>query len=66
MTFVYFACEFYRISNAIACETLILNYYGEFNSGIFLFFFFFKFKLYIYVMISQTYFYIYIYIYIYK
>ena len=38
MTFAYLACEFYRISNAIACETLILNYNGEFNLGKYLFF----------------------------
>ena len=34
MTFVYFPCEFYRISNAIAYKTLILNYNSEFNLGI--------------------------------
>ena len=33
MTFVYLAYEFYRISNAIACETLILNHNCEFNLG---------------------------------
>ena len=31
MTFVYFPCEFYRIFNAIAYKTLILNYNSEFN-----------------------------------
>ena len=50
MTFVYFPCE-YRISNAIAYETLILNYNGKFNLGMYLFFFF---NLHIQVMISQT------------
>ena len=50
MTFVYFPCE-YRISNAIAYETLILNYNGKFNLGMCLFFFF---NLHIQVMISQT------------
>ena len=49
MTFVYFSCEFYRISNAIAYETLILNYNGKFNLGICPFF-----NLHIQVMISQT------------
>ena len=44
MTFVYFLCEFYRISNVVAYETLILDYNGEFNLGICLFFFFFLFK----------------------
>ena len=34
MTFIYFPCEFYRISNAIAYKTLILNYNSEFNLGI--------------------------------
>ena len=34
MTFVYFACEFYRIFNAITCETLILNYNNKFNIDI--------------------------------
>ena len=57
MTFVYFACEFYRISNAIACETLILNYNGKFNLDICLLLFFFFLNLHIRVMISQTYFY---------
>ena len=52
MTFVYFACEFYRISNAIACETLILNYNDKFNLDTCLLFFFFN--LHIRVMISQT------------
>ena len=33
MTFVYLACEFYKISNVFAWETLILNYNGEFNLG---------------------------------
>ena len=40
MTFVYFPYEFYRISNAIAYKTLILNYNSGFNLGICLFFFF--------------------------
>ena len=62
MTFVYFASEFYRISNTIACETLILNYNGKFNLGIYNFFFFLN--LHFRVTISQTYIYIYIYIYI--
>ena len=34
MIFINFFCEFYRISNVITCETLILNYNGEFNLGI--------------------------------
>ena len=55
MTFIYFACEFYRISNTIAYETLILNYNGKFNLGIYLFFFF---NLHFHVVISQTYIYI--------
>jgi len=54
MTFVYFSCEFYRISNAITYETLILNYNGKFNLGISLFFLFSFFNLHIQVMISQT------------
>ena len=37
MTFVYFPYEFYRISNAIAYKTLILNYNGKFSLGICLF-----------------------------
>ena len=61
MIFIYFACEFYRISNTIAYETLILNYNGKFNLGIYLFFFF---NLHFHVMISQAYIYIYIYIYV--
>ena len=40
MTFVYFPCEFYRISNVIAYETLSLNINGEFNLGICLLFIF--------------------------
>ena len=56
MIFVYFACEFYRISNILACETLILNDNGKFNIGIYFFFF----NLHIHVMFSQTYFYIYL------
>ena len=43
MKFIYFACEFYKISNAIAYETFILNYNGKFNLCIF-------FNLHIYVM----------------
>ena len=46
MTFVYFASEFYRISNTIACGTLILNYNGKFNLGIYHFFF----KIYIFML----------------
>ena len=60
MIFVYFACEFHRISNIVACETLILNDNGKFNIGIYFFFF----NLHIHVMISKTYLYIYIYIYL--
>ena len=56
MTFVYFASEFYRISNTIACGTLILNYNGKFNLGIYHFFFL---NLHFHVTISQTYIYIY-------
>ena len=43
MTFVYFLCEFYGISNAISYETLILNYNGKFNLGIYLFFYYYFF-----------------------
>ena len=50
MTFVYFACEFYRIFNAITCKTLIFN---AINLGICLF----CVNLHIHVMISQTYIY---------
>ena len=55
MIFVYFAFEFYRIFNAITCETFILNYNIEFNLGICIF----GVNLHIHVMISQTYIYIY-------
>jgi len=50
MNFVYFACEFYRISNAFTYETLILNYNSEPNLGIC---FYFIFNLHIYVMILK-------------
>ena len=56
MNFIYFTCEFYRISNAFTNETLILNYNGESNLGIcFLFLLKFTYSCYD----SQTYFYIY-------
>ena len=64
MIFIYSIFEFYRIFNAIACETLNLNYNGEFNLDICPLLFFFFFNLYIRFMISKIY-YIYIYI-IYK
>ena len=38
MIFIYIACKFYKISNVVSCETLILNYNGEFNLGTCLFF----------------------------
>ena len=29
MTFIYIACKFYKISNVVACESLILNCNGN-------------------------------------
>ena len=58
MTFIYFACEFYWNSNAIACETLILNYNGKFNLGICpIYFFLFTYS---YYDFSNLLFYIYL------
>ena len=57
MIFINFVCEFYRISNVITCETLILNYNGEFNLGICLYICVCVcvcINLHIHVMISQT------------
>ena len=61
MKFVYFSCEFYRISNAIAYETLILNYNETY--AYFFYFFFFKFT-YLGYDFSNIILYIYIYIYL--
>ena len=55
MTFIYFSCKFYRISNAIVCEALILNYNAKFNLGICLFF-----LVYIFMLCFEFYIYIYI------
>ena len=60
MIFINFVCEFYRISNVITCETLILNYNGEFNLGICLYIYVYKFTYSCYDFSNLIYIYIYI------